>query len=81
MKDALKGALENLVKAMVTNPDKVEVNVLESARVAVVEIRTHPDDVGKVIGKRGQVIGALRLVARAIAQGQKRVEVEVVQPK
>ncbi len=65
---------------LVDYPDEVEVAELESEGGGVVlELSVHPDDVGKVIGKRGRIIRSLRAIAKASGQKQRQnVSVEVV---
>ncbi len=65
---------------MVDHPDEIEVEEIEGERDGVVvEITVHPEDMGKIIGKRGRIIRALRLVAKAAGQRQgENVAVEVV---
>jgi predicted RNA-binding protein YlqC (UPF0109 family) len=60
--------VENIVKRLVNQPDKVSVASERNEGGAVmVTISTAPDDVGRVIGKRGITINAIRLVAKAAA--------------
>ena len=58
----LTAALEHLVKGIVDQPD---------------EVRVHPDDLGRVIGRAGRTAKALRTLITALADG-KRVRVDVV---
>ncbi|MGB9866811.1 MAG: KH domain-containing protein [Bacillota bacterium] len=68
-----------LVKALVDNPDKVQVNQVEGEQSAVYEVKVAPEDIGKVIGKQGRVIRAVRTVVKAAAaKTGKRVQVEVI---
>jgi predicted RNA-binding protein YlqC (UPF0109 family) len=60
--------VENIVKRLVNQPDKVSVTSERNEGGAVmVTISTASDDVGRVIGKRGTTINAIRLVAKAAA--------------
>jgi predicted RNA-binding protein YlqC (UPF0109 family) len=72
--------VEYVMPWLVDRPDEVEVVEVEGERDAVVvELSVHPDDIGKVIGKRGRVIRSLRTLAKAAGQRQDRsVMVEVV---
>jgi predicted RNA-binding protein YlqC (UPF0109 family) len=57
-----------LAKALVDHPDDVEVTAVEEADGEVVlELRVHPDDMGKVIGKRGRTAKAIRTMVKAAA--------------
>ena len=73
----LAPALEHLVKGIVDNPDDVRVDVVDSGRGDVLEVRVHPDDLGRVIGRSGRTAKALRTVITALADGR-RVRVDVV---
>jgi predicted RNA-binding protein YlqC (UPF0109 family) len=58
---------EYLVKAMVEDPDGVEVEVAERRGRSVIEVRVSPGDMGRVIGKRGRIAQSIRTVVRAAA--------------
>jgi predicted RNA-binding protein YlqC (UPF0109 family) len=73
----LAGALEHLVKGIVDHPGEVKVVEKSSPRGDVLEVRVHPDDLGRVIGRAGRTAKALRTLVSAIADG-KRVRVDVV---
>ena len=72
--------LEYAVPWLVENPDDVEITELEGDDGGVVlELSVHPDDVGKVIGKRGRIIRSLRVLSKAAGQKSgTSVNVEVV---
>lgn len=75
-----KAFLEYTVPWLVDNPDEVEIAEIEGEGDGVVyELTVAPEDMGKVIGKRGRIIRSLRTIARAAGQGDGRpVSVEVV---
>ena len=73
----LAPALEHLVKGIVDHPDDVQVVGEESPRGEVLEVRVHPEDLGRVIGRAGRTAKALRTLITALADG-KRVRVDVV---
>ena len=72
----LESALEHLVKGIVDNPDDVDVEMVTGRRGRTLEVRVHPDDLGKVIGRNGRTAKALRTVMAAL--GGKGVRVDVV---
>lgn len=75
----MKELVEILAKALVDQPDKVEVTMVEKERSVVVELRVAPDDMGKVIGKQGRIARAIRSVVKAAATKQrKKVVVEII---
>ena len=76
----MKQLLEHIAKALVDEPDHVEVRQVESERLIMLELRVAPEDMGKVIGKQGRIAKAIRTVVSAAAvKDDKRVVVEIVQ--
>ncbi len=75
-----RALLEYAVPWLVEHPDDVEITELEGEQGGLIlELSVHPDDVGKVIGKRGRIIRSLRILAKAAGQKQGTpVSVEVV---
>ena len=73
----LQATLQHLVRAIVDNPEEVLVEMRTIGKSDLLEIRVHPDDLGRVIGKGGRTATALRTVVNALADG-KRIRVDVV---
>ncbi|GAA4563683.1 MULTISPECIES: RNA-binding protein [Planotetraspora] len=73
----LEEALEHLVKGIVEHPDEVQVRARRIRTGRVLEVRVHPEDLGKVIGRGGRTAKALRTVVTALADG-KYVRVDLV---
>ncbi len=73
----LEEALEHLVKGIVDHDDEVVVRPKALRRGEVLEVRVHPDDLGRVIGRSGRTASALRTVMGALAGGQS-VRVDIV---
>lgn len=73
----LPAALEHLVRGIVDNPDDVQVDLVNGRRGKVLEVRVHPEDLGKVIGRNGRTAKALRQVVTGI--GGRGVRVDVVE--
>jgi predicted RNA-binding protein YlqC (UPF0109 family) len=68
-------ALEHLVRGVVDNPDHVTVRDRQVRRSSVLEVRVHPDDLGKVIGRNGRTATAFRTVINALAgRGGARID-------
>ena len=63
----LADALEHLVRGIVDHPDDVVVRDKQTRRGPLLEVRVHPDDLGKVIGRRGRTATAFRTVISALA--------------
>jgi predicted RNA-binding protein YlqC (UPF0109 family) len=70
-------ALEHLVRGIVEHPDEVRVRERPQRRGALLEVRVHPDDLGRVIGRSGRTATALRTVIKALSNGEP-VRVDVV---
>ena len=77
----MKELVIQIIKNVVDHPDEVDAREVEGEQTTIIEITTNPEDVGKVIGKKGRTIKAIRTLinAAAIRQG-KRVTVEIVEP-
>ncbi|NLC30301.1 MAG: KH domain-containing protein [Chloroflexi bacterium] len=77
--DNLRGLLEYLAKSIVDNPDSVTIEEFESGKTVHLDLRVHPDDIGRVIGKRGRVANSMRAILRVVAaRNGQRVEMDVV---
>ena len=72
----LAEALEHLVRGIVSHPDEVSVDLVTNRRGRTLEVRVHPDDLGKVIGRNGRTATALRTVISGV--GGRGVRVDVV---
>lgn len=59
--------LDLLVTSLVDDPDAVRIDAFEQRGKVRLEVRVGPDDMGRVIGKRGRVANAIRTVVRAAA--------------
>lgn len=76
----MKQLLEYIVRALVDNPDQVEVRTIEEERAIILELRVAPEDMGKVIGKHGRIAKAIRIVINSAAmRDDRRVVVEIIQ--
>nr|WP_269431999.1 RNA-binding protein [Saccharothrix sp. ST-888] len=72
----IEEALDHLVKGIVEHPDEVQVRSRNLRRGNTIEVRVHPDDLGKVIGRGGRTARALRTVVGAL--GGRNVRVDLV---
>jgi uncharacterized protein len=73
----LEEALEHLVRGIVEHPDDVHVSTRPQRRGTLLEVRVHPDDLGRVIGRSGRTAKALRTVLGALA-GSTPIRVDLV---
>lgn len=75
----MKELVEILAKALVDQPEKVVVDLVEKDKSIVIELRVAQEDMGKVIGKQGRIAKAIRTVVKAAAvKHNKKVIVEIV---
>ena len=71
--------VRTIARALVDNPDSVDVKTVEKDDEVVIELRVAESDMGKVIGKQGRIAKALRTVVKAMAAKEnKKVNVEIV---
>lgn len=75
----MKQLLEYIIPNIVNHPEDVKIEESENNGVINITIETHPEDIGRVIGKQGKVIKAIRQIVRvlAIKQGV-RVNIDVL---
>ena len=71
--------LAELARRLVDEPAAVRVEAVEDGDELLLRLHVAPDDVGKVIGRQGRIVRALRTVVRASAgRGERRVQLEIV---
>lgn len=76
---ALKDLAEYLIKSLADHPEKVELEEREEDDTVLIELRISSDDLGKIIGKNGNTINAIRTVLQTAASShKKRAKLEVV---
>lgn len=68
----MKELVEMIAKALVDNPDKVQVSQLEGEQTSILELKVADDDLGKVIGKQGRTARAIRVILGAAGMKLKR---------
>ncbi len=71
-----QAVLAQVVKALVQDVDAVRVDVDDSKQTLELQVRVGPDDMGRVIGRRGRVANAIRTLTRAAA-ARDGVEVDI----
>ena len=76
----MKELVEFIVKSLVDNPDDVKVYETDDRSGTLVEVSVAQPDMGRIIGKKGRVINAIRSVAQvAAAKRGQRVSVEIIE--
>lgn len=71
----LQEALEHLVKGIVDYPEDVQVDLRNNRRGEMLSVNVNPDDLGRVIGRKGRTANALRSVVEGLAGYSVRVDV------
>lgn len=84
MSDLLRSYVEDTTKRIVDNPDDVKVSASISTKAAILQIQVSQSDCGKIIGKRGRTIDALKVLCLAIKntnypEDSRRVMLEVLE--
>jgi hypothetical protein len=68
-----------IIKALVDEPEEVEINVVEGEKSTIFELKVAPSDIGKVIGKNGRIAKAIRTILNAaIAKSGKRISLDIL---
>lgn len=76
----MRELVESIAKALVDNPDQVQVRAVDGEQVTVLELRVHPTDLGKVIGRQGRTAKAMRtLLGAAGMKLHKRYTLEILE--
>ena len=76
----MQGFLEYIVKGLVQHPDAVRVTPVDRNGMTIYELRLNPDDVGRVIGRQGMTINAIRsLLTAGSARKGLRCALEIVE--
>ena len=78
----MQAFLEYVVKGLVSHPEEVTVTPVEREGTTVFELRLNPEDVGKVIGRQGMTINAIRsLLLAGSAKKGLRCSLEIVEER
>ena len=77
----MKKLLETMITAIVDKPDEVNINITETENTQIYELTVGDGDIGKVIGKHGKNVGAIRtlLSAATAKEGGKRSILEIIE--
>ena len=76
----MKDFLDYVVRSLVDKPEEVEIKAIDGEKATVYELRLNKGDIGKVIGKNGRTIQAIRtLLTGASAKQGRRAVVEIIE--
>ena len=67
-----KDLIEYIAKALVDHPEQVKVSEIEGERTSIIELSVAKEDLGKVIGKQGRTVTAIRIILGAVSAKLKR---------
>jgi predicted RNA-binding protein YlqC (UPF0109 family) len=80
MSQGVRELVEAIARALVDNPDHVQVRAVEGEQVTVLELRVHPSDLGKVIGRQGRTAKSIRTILGAAGMKlKKRFTLEILE--
>ena len=76
----MKEIVEMITKSLVDNPEKVKVSQLDGQQSSIIELKVAPEDVGKIIGKQGRNVQAIRVILGAAGMKlKKRFNLELIE--
>jgi len=76
----MRETVELIVKALVDDKSAVDVREIDRGGLALLEVRVAPGDMGKIIGKQGRTVKALRSLVNAVgAKRKRRLSVEIIE--
>lgn len=75
----VKNIVEYLIKEIVEKPESVLIQERKKGDVDIIEITVDPSDRGKVIGREGQTIKALRVLISTVVASDKKFLIDLVQ--
>lgn len=77
----MKHFLEFVLQRLATHPNEVDVREVNEGSVTAFKVNLHPDDIGRVIGKNGRTIGAIRsLLTASAGKADARIIVDILEP-
>lgn len=68
----MKQILETIAKSLVDKPNEVQITEVDGEKTIIFELRCNAKDVGKIIGKSGKTVGAMRTILNSMAAKQGR---------
>lgn len=82
--ETLKELIEYLVKKIVDKPNEIEINVSSTTKSIIVQIKSAKDDIGKIVGRTGRTINALKIITTVVKNTQflgdkKDVFIEIIE--
>lgn len=76
----MKRLVEYIISAIVDHPESVKIEEKETKELLSLKLSVHPEDMGKVIGKGGKIIKAIRRLSHILAiKRKKRLNIELIE--
>ncbi len=76
----MKEFVEYIIKNLVDNPDSVKINEIGGSQTKIIELSVEKADIGKIIGKKGKTINAIRTLLMSVAsRAGVRVNLEILE--
>jgi predicted RNA-binding protein YlqC (UPF0109 family) len=76
----MRDLVEAIAKALVDHSDQVSVRAVDGEQVTVLELKVHPEDLGKVIGRQGRTAKSIRTILGAAGMKlRKRFTLEILE--
>ena len=78
----MKELVELIAKSLVDNQDKVQVSQIDGEQSSIIELKVAPEDVGKIIGKQGGNVQAIRVILGAAGMKlKKRFNLDIIEKR
>lgn len=78
--ESMKDFVAYIVKNLVDHPDKVKINEIGGTHTLIIELSVEKSDIGKIIGKKGKTINAIRTLLMSVAsRNNLRVNLEILE--
>ena len=76
----MKELIEGIAKALVDNPDSVEVEEIVNGKDVLLKLKVEDSEMGKVIGKKGRIAKSMRTVLKSVSNKKKvNARLEIVE--
>lgn len=68
----MKDLIKNIVQTMVDKPEEIEISEIQGDQITILKLRVAKEDIGKVIGKKGRNVQAIRTILNAASAKEKK---------
>jgi predicted RNA-binding protein YlqC (UPF0109 family) len=68
----MKDLIKNIVQTMVDKPEAIEISEIQGDQITILKLRVAKEDIGKVIGKKGRNVQAIRTILNAASAKEKK---------